>query len=495
MVRADMDVRCERCKTEYEFEDARITEAGVTVKCTTCEHVFKVKKKALVVTVPVRPGELEQLAKAPAPPPGLPPVREWRVRQSTGNLFTFKELTTLQKWIVERKVTRDDEISLNGESWKRLGNIPELSSFFQVVDDAQKAQQLMALQQQGLFSPPAAAPSPQAQPPPQVPAGAPASIPPAQPPQLQPQAQPAAQPPPPPAAPPAPPVLTAAPSGSPGFVGSGSAIPPPPDRTAVRSAARPGAEKSGGAGKWVLAVLLTGALGGGGWYGYQYHWLPMQAQGGVTPPVAVTPPLPPKPVEPAPAPEPGSGPDGAPDAAAVAQPDTLPAAEAVAAGPEAAEETPAPEASPEPAPPPAPEEAVKPAAATEVAPTRPKERAPLGFDQLLTQGDRLRLRDRPDQALEAYDKAIELKPDRAEPVAGRGLALLDLGERSGAETAFREALRLNPRYAVAVMGLAETLRRQGKNAEAVEQYQRYLDILPNGPESSVARANIERLKE
>src|SRR5689334_20425700 len=25
-----MDVRCERCKTEYEFDDARITEAGVT---------------------------------------------------------------------------------------------------------------------------------------------------------------------------------------------------------------------------------------------------------------------------------------------------------------------------------------------------------------------------------------------------------------------------------------------------------------------------------
>src|SRR2546423_1081542 len=73
-------------------------------------------------------------------------AREWKVRQANGNVFTFKELTTLQKWIVERKVSRDDEISLTGESWKRLGNIAELASFFQVVDEAQKGAQLTAMQ-------------------------------------------------------------------------------------------------------------------------------------------------------------------------------------------------------------------------------------------------------------------------------------------------------------------------------------------------------------
>src|SRR6185503_9824836 len=107
-----MDVRCERCKTEYEFDDSRITEAGVTVKCTTCGHVFKVKKKALVVTVPVKEGELAGAGVPGAPPgPAGSGPREWKVRQGNGNVFTFKELTTLQKWIVERKVSRDDEIS------------------------------------------------------------------------------------------------------------------------------------------------------------------------------------------------------------------------------------------------------------------------------------------------------------------------------------------------------------------------------------------------
>ncbi|HET9451608.1 MAG TPA: zinc-ribbon domain-containing protein, partial [Aggregicoccus sp.] len=174
-----MDVRCERCKTEYEFDDARITEAGVTVRCTTCQHVFMVKKKALVVTVPVKPGggveaSPTPLTAAPSGSGGAPADkgREWRVRQASGNVFTFRELTTLQKWIVERKVTRDDEISLTGESWKRLGNIAELASFFQVVDEAQRATALPPQAPQ-----PAAAPPPVPQAPPAPPqAAAPARM-------------------------------------------------------------------------------------------------------------------------------------------------------------------------------------------------------------------------------------------------------------------------------------------------------------------------------
>ena len=71
--------------------------------------------------------------------------REWKIRQPNGNAYVCKELTTLQKWIIEGKVGRDDEISLSGETWKRLGNIPELASFFQVVEDAAKARAFDAL--------------------------------------------------------------------------------------------------------------------------------------------------------------------------------------------------------------------------------------------------------------------------------------------------------------------------------------------------------------
>jgi predicted Zn finger-like uncharacterized protein len=122
-----MDVRCERCGTEYELKDNHVTEEGVTVKCSTCGHLFKIRKKSFVLTEPVI------LEKKGAEGTG---DRNWMVRKADGTVLSFKELTTLQKWIVERKVSRDDEISKSGETWKQLGGIAELASFFLVVDAA-----------------------------------------------------------------------------------------------------------------------------------------------------------------------------------------------------------------------------------------------------------------------------------------------------------------------------------------------------------------------
>lgn len=40
-----MDVRCENCGTEYELDDTKLKPSGVTVKCTHCGHMFKVRKR------------------------------------------------------------------------------------------------------------------------------------------------------------------------------------------------------------------------------------------------------------------------------------------------------------------------------------------------------------------------------------------------------------------------------------------------------------------
>src|SRR5215472_2159246 len=131
-----MDVRCERCNTEYEFYESKVTEAGVTVKCANCGNLFKVRRRGDAVVAPgaASAQSVSEAAAAAADPAG---ERLWMVKHPvSGEIRRFRELTTLQQWIVERKVTRDDQISRTGETWKSLGDIAELASFFQVVDMA-----------------------------------------------------------------------------------------------------------------------------------------------------------------------------------------------------------------------------------------------------------------------------------------------------------------------------------------------------------------------
>ncbi len=156
-----MDVRCRQCGTEYELDDARVGAAGTTVKCSSCGHVFKVMQsgntadasgavraaaadgRAAVAddrSAPRGGGQETPVMGTPPSNPPQPAVGDWMVKKADGQVFRFRELTTLQKWIVERKVVRDDEISRTGRSWKKLGEIAELTSFFQVVEAADAAQ-------------------------------------------------------------------------------------------------------------------------------------------------------------------------------------------------------------------------------------------------------------------------------------------------------------------------------------------------------------------
>src|SRR3954451_3092649 len=121
-----MDVRCERCLTEYELEDGSVGDEGAPVQCTACGNTF------MVTPVHVAPDLGEAADSAPA-------AAEWLVETPEGPAHRFRNLTSLQKWIIERKVTRDDRISRTGQAWRRLGDIVELAPFFDVVDDADRA--------------------------------------------------------------------------------------------------------------------------------------------------------------------------------------------------------------------------------------------------------------------------------------------------------------------------------------------------------------------
>jgi predicted Zn finger-like uncharacterized protein len=103
-----MDVTCERCGTEYEFDETLVSERGTTVKCTNCGHLFKV----------FRPGEATDKQ------------RPWAIRKRGGATQSLTSLRELQRLIAQGELSEEDEISRSGEAWKPLGTIAELQTFF-----------------------------------------------------------------------------------------------------------------------------------------------------------------------------------------------------------------------------------------------------------------------------------------------------------------------------------------------------------------------------
>jgi predicted Zn finger-like uncharacterized protein len=106
-----MDVQCERCKTEYEFDDALVSGRGTTVRCTNCGHQFKVRKQ-----------EVSE--------PGAEADR-WIVRTAAGQELTFLTLRELQRAILAKQVGRSDVLRRGQTPPRSLGTIAELEPFFE----------------------------------------------------------------------------------------------------------------------------------------------------------------------------------------------------------------------------------------------------------------------------------------------------------------------------------------------------------------------------
>lgn len=62
-----------------------------------------------------------------------------RIRLSSGEVFVARDLATVQRWIVEHRLLREDEMAAPGSTFLKLGDLSDLSAFFEVVDAADQA--------------------------------------------------------------------------------------------------------------------------------------------------------------------------------------------------------------------------------------------------------------------------------------------------------------------------------------------------------------------
>src|SRR5215470_15047490 len=133
-----MDVRCNRCGTDYEFDDALISDRGTTVQCTNCGYQFKIYPERTAVTSPER----------------------WVVHTMSGKELVYTSLRDLQKAIGEHKVGPKDLLSRGNQPSRPLGSIPELEPFFTAGVGPSRGMQSVPRTLHGVAPPPSGAPRP-----------------------------------------------------------------------------------------------------------------------------------------------------------------------------------------------------------------------------------------------------------------------------------------------------------------------------------------------
>jgi tetratricopeptide (TPR) repeat protein len=95
-----------------------------------------------------------------------------------------------------------------------------------------------------------------------------------------------------------------------------------------------------------------------------------------------------------------------------------------------------------------------------------------------------------DEAIEAYNKALAIKPDYADAYYNMGNALKDQCKLEEAIEAYNKALAIKPDYADAYNNMGNTLQEQGKLEEAINTYNKALAIKPDYTDAYNNMGNI-----
>jgi cytochrome c-type biogenesis protein CcmH/NrfG len=98
-------------------------------------------------------------------------------------------------------------------------------------------------------------------------------------------------------------------------------------------------------------------------------------------------------------------------------------------------------------------------------------------------------------AIEAYDKALEINPNDSHVLTDQGVMFRRLGWFDRAIDNFNKALEVDPSNATSIFNLGIVYRYDVQDfAKAKEAWTRYLEVNPTGPGSDRVRQELEHLQ-
>jgi hypothetical protein len=116
---------CQHCGASYEIDPPAAPfaqERDLMFRCTACGR-----------TLALRLNESGDLGPRPEPAPEAEEVASLLLRQE-GKVYHVKDMAMLQRWIAERRLLRNDELSSGDGEWNPVGELEELQIFFDLVD-------------------------------------------------------------------------------------------------------------------------------------------------------------------------------------------------------------------------------------------------------------------------------------------------------------------------------------------------------------------------
>ena len=100
-----------------------------------------------------------------------------------------------------------------------------------------------------------------------------------------------------------------------------------------------------------------------------------------------------------------------------------------------------------------------------------------------------------EEAIDAYQKALEIDPKNADVRVDMGTCYRNIHKSDMALKEYRKALETNPNHAMGHLNTAIVLAYDlDDKAQAIKEFEKYLQIVPNAPDAAQVRREIEKLE-
>ena len=99
------------------------------------------------------------------------------------------------------------------------------------------------------------------------------------------------------------------------------------------------------------------------------------------------------------------------------------------------------------------------------------------------------------EAIISYQRSLDLDPKNVNVRIDMGTCYRGVGQPEKAVEEYRKGMKIDPRHAMAHMNAGVVLAFDlGRKAEAVKEFEKYLELAPNAPNAADIRQEVQKLK-